>query len=179
MFVPFFSLTEINIWFSCCLQATHACATETFQGERDKEGDEGMLGQITDKNGIRRKKVYQGITQEGTRRKMYGGSKGKKGGNQRIKVRIKRDTKNGENEAGVEEGVGTDVDGGSGDPSNGRHTHQAVTFTGQAAPNDKNLCTLSLCIIGLVQSECIRAHGRARKCVCVCMCCRVRYESRV
>lgn len=57
----------------------------------------------------------------------------------------------------------TDVDGGSRDLSNGRHTERnsALTFTGQAASTDKNLCTLSLCII---------AHSRVRVHMCAELC---------
>lgn len=40
--------------------------------------------------------------------------------------------------------------------------NSALTFTGQAATGDENLCTLSLCIIGL-----------ERRAVCAAMCARV------
>lgn len=47
--------------------------------------------------------------------------------------------------------------------------NSVLTFTGQAATSDGNLCTLSLCVIGLEQQErvCVHSHAWTRGHTCV------------
>lgn len=47
--------------------------------------------------------------------------------------------------------------------------NSALTFTGQAATTDENLCTLSLCIIGLEQPQCVYVSVCVQVCVHMAM----------